>query len=198
MVRYFRKDEIIQAWGDLDDINNFGRMIIDFLMNLPLLYTVSQWTGDTTYQEAAYSHAKQAAKYMVRDDYTTFHTYYMNVETDEPCFGSTQQGYSEDSCWARGQAWGIYGFILSHLYTGDFSFLALAEKLSDYFIAPLPGDLICYWDLIFTTGDEQRDSSAAAIAVCGLLELSKHLPLTNPKKDSYNQIAVAILSSLSK
>lgn len=198
MVRYFPKAEIIQAWGDLNDINNCGRMIIDCLMNLPLLYTASQWTGDTKYQEAAYAHAKQTAKYMVRQDYTTFHTYYMDVETGEPRFGSTQQGYSDDSCWARGQAWGIYGFTLSYRYTGDSSFLELAEKLADYFIAHLPDDLICYWDLIFTTGDEQRDSSAAAIAVCGLLELSKQLPLSNPKKDGYNQIAVNILGSLSE
>jgi len=198
MVRYYPKAGIIQAWGDLSDPMQQGRLIIDCNMNLPLLYMASQLTGDDTYKNAAYTHAKQAAKYIVREDDSTYHTFYMDVITGKPKYGKTAQGYSDDSCWARGQAWGIYGFTLSYLYTGDTNFLDVAIRLSDYFIERLPEDKVCYWDLIFTTGQEERDSSAAAIVVCGLLELSKQLPLSNPKRNQYNEIALEILQSLAK
>jgi len=198
MTRHHPKAKIIQAWGNLDNIDEQGRMIIDCNMNLPLLYVASQLTGDTKYKDAAYNHALQAAKYIIRDDFSTYHTYYMDVLTGEPKYGRTAQGYSDDSCWARGQAWAIYGFVLSYLYTKDESFLEKAEKLADYFLARLPEDSVCYWDLEFTTGEEERDSSAAAILVCGLLELAKHLPLSNEKREHYNNVALEILHSLTK
>ena len=197
MTRFHPVSGIIQAWGNLNNIEERGRMIIDCNMNLPLLYVASQLTGDETYKQAAYSHAKQAAKYIIREDHSTYHTFYMDTVTGEPKHGKTAQGYSDDSCWARGQAWGIYGFALSYLYTGDETFLDAASKLADYFLKRLPDDKVCYWDLDFTTGDEERDSSAAAILVCGLLELSKQLPLSNPKKEIYNQSALEILHALS-
>lgn len=196
MTRYHPKAEIIQAWGDLDDPEQQGRMIIDCNMNLPLLYFASQMTGDDKYKNAAYAHAKQAAKYIIRPDYSTYHTYYMDTITGEPKYGKTAQGYSDDSCWARGQAWGIYGFTLSYLYTGDPIFLDTASHLADYFIEHLPKDKVCYWDLIFVSGEEERDSSSAAIAACGLLELSKQLPFTNVKKELYNQVTTEMIESL--
>ena len=104
-------------------------MIIDCLMNLPLLYFAAKMTGKQEYYEAAYNHAKQTQKYIVRENHTTFHMYYFDTETGEALYGKTQQGYSDDSCWARGQAWGIYGFTLSYLYTGDSSFLETAKML---------------------------------------------------------------------
>jgi unsaturated chondroitin disaccharide hydrolase len=199
MKRYSSKAQIIQAWGNLDDPEQRGRIIIDCLMNLPLLYFASQVTGNPIYKEAAYAHAKQTQKYIVRDNATTFHTYYFDVETGEPIEGKTQQGFSDDSCWARGQAWGIYGFTLSYIYTGDESFLETAKLVADYFIDSLPQDKVCYWDLIFTDGStEERDSSSAAIAVCGLLELAKQLPLSDEKHNKYQQMAVEIMESLAK
>jgi len=197
MTRYHPESGIVQAWGNLDDMAQRGRMIIDCNMNLPLLYVASQITGDTQYKNAAYSHVKQAQKYIIREDNSTFHTFFMDPVTSAPSHGQTAQGSSDDSCWARGQAWGVYGFTLSYIYTGDASFLASASKLADYFLDRLPEDKICYWDLDFTSGDEQeRDSSAAAILVCGLLELAKQLPLVDPNKEKYNQWALAILESL--
>lgn len=199
MERYSPKAGIIQAWGDLKDPEQQGRMIIDCLMNLPLLYFASEVTGDAHYKEAAYRHAKQTQKYIVRPNFTTYHTYYFDIETGEAKFGRTQQGYSDDSCWARGQAWGIYGFTLSYLYTGDYSFLETAKHLADYFIDQLPQDKVCYWDLIFNDGsNEERDSSAAAIAACGLLELAKQLPLTDSAKNRYEVAVLEMMESLSK
>ena len=199
MTRYHPKAKIIQAWGNLDQANERGRMIIDCNMNLPLLYIASQLTGNDSYKDVAYNHAIQASKYIIRDDHSTYHTYYMDVDTGEGKYGKTHQGATDDSCWARGQAWAVYGFVLSYLYTGDDEFLSDASKLADYFLARLPADKICYWDLDFTSGEKQeRDSSAAAILACGLLELSKQLPLVNPNKEKYNQWALAILYSLTE
>lgn len=199
MQRYDEKAQIIQAWGNLEDPIQRGRMIIDCLMNLPLLYFASDMTGDLSYKKAAYAHAKQTQKYIVRDNFTTFHTYYFDTTTGEPIEGKTQQGFSDDSCWARGQAWGIYGFTLSYNHTGDYTFLETAKQVADYFIAQLPQDKVSYWDLIFEEGStEERDSSAASIAVCGLLELSKQLPLSDPKHGEYEKIAVEILKALSE
>lgn len=197
MTRYNEKAHIIQAWGDLNNPEQSGRMIIDCLLNLPLLYFASIETGNPKYREAAYLHAKQTQKYIVRANATTFHTYFFDVETGAAKYGKTQQGFSDDSCWARGQAWGIYGFTLSYLYTGDTSFIDTAVRLADYFIEKLPEDKVPYWDLIFSDGsDEERDSSSGAIAVCGLLELAKVLPLSNSKRSQYEAIALDIIDSL--
>ena len=196
--RYFPQAGIIQAWGDLGDPKNRGRMIIDCLLNLPLLYQAARLTGDRSYWEMAYSHARQAKKYLVRPDSTTYHTFYMDVDTGEPRFGRTAQGYSDDSCWARGQGWGVYGFALSYRHTGDRSFLDTACRLLDYYLDRLPRDGVCYWDLCFTDGDEPRDSSAAAIVCCGIAELLQHLPLTHPRREAYEAALARTILALSK
>ena len=193
--RYWERAGIIQAWGVMDDPEERGRMIIDCLLNLPLLYWASEVTGDARYRKIAYNHVYQNARYIVRQDASTFHTFFLDVATGRPIAGKTHQGFSDDSCWARGQAWGIYGFPLSYRYTGDWRLIEVAKRLSNYFLNRLPEDQVPYWDLIFDGGAE-RDSSAAAIACCGLLELSKHLPLADPSKRVYENAALSILSSL--
>jgi unsaturated chondroitin disaccharide hydrolase len=196
--RYLEKAGIIQAWGDLNDPEQRGRMIIDCCMNLPLLYWATRETGNPRYAEIATRHARQAAAYIVRDDASTYHTYYMDAVTGAPRFGKTAQGFADDSCWSRGQAWGIYGFALSYLYTGDWGFMDLAQKVTHYFLNRLPEDFVCYWDLIFTSGAEERDSSAAAIAACGLLEIGRHLPLCDPHKVIYENAALKMVQSLTE
>lgn len=196
--RFFPQAGIIQAWGDLNDPENRGRMIIDCLLNLPMLYQAARMTGDRSLWEMAYSHAKQAQRYLVRPDDTTYHTFYMDVETGAPRFGRTAQGYSDSSCWARGQAWGVYGFALSYRHTGDRSFLDTSCRLLDYYLTRLPEDGICYWDLYFTQGDEPRDSSAAAIVCCGILELLKHLPLTHPRREAYEAALAGMVAALAE
>lgn len=197
-ARYFKEAGIIQAWGDLNDPQNRGRMIIDCLLNLPLLYQASRLTGDKSYRDMALSHAQQSQRYLVREDGSTYHTFYMDVETGVPRFGKTAQGYSDDSCWARGQAWGVYGFTLSYIHTGDRSFLDTACRLLDYYLSHLPEDYVNYWDLCFTDGDEPRDSSAAAIVCCGILELLRHLSPHNPKHKIYKNALMLMMDSLSK
>ncbi|HHC7130270.1 TPA: glycoside hydrolase family 88 protein [Vibrio parahaemolyticus] len=198
LERFHEKAHIIQAWGDLNDPEQAGRMIIDCNMNLPLLYWASEQTGDLRFAEAAEAHVKQAAKYLIREDASSFHTYYMDINTGEPRYGNTQQGYADDSCWARGQAWGIYGFLLSYIYTGNSELVTLSKKLANYFLNRLPEDAVCHWDLALVNTSALRDSSSAAIAVCGLLELIKHLPVTDPDRANYQQWAMNIMASLTR
>src|SRR3569833_3679048 len=196
MQRFLFRPGIIQAWGELDDPRERGRTFIDCCMNLPLLYWASEATENPIYHEAAKRHAYQAARYIVRPDGSTYHTYFFDPETGNPLGGKTNQGLSDDSCWSRGQAWAVYGFTLSYIYIGDPHFLALARKLADYFIARLPGDYVCYWDLSFTGGAEERDSSGAVIFACGLMELVKHLPVADEARAQYEFVAGKILRSL--
>jgi unsaturated chondroitin disaccharide hydrolase len=198
MERYNPVAKIIQAWGDLRDPEQQGRMIIDCNMNLPLLYWASQQTGDARYGEAARAHASQAARYVVRPDASTYHTYYMDVNSGEPRFGNTHQGFSDNSCWSRGQAWGIYGFLLSWNHTGERDYVELSRSLAHYFLNRLPEDDVCHWDLALLGTDAVRDSSAAAIAVCGLLELVKALPTLDPLRPAYEEMALRIMESLTR
>ncbi|CRL46437.1 Unsaturated chondroitin disaccharide hydrolase [Sodalis glossinidius str. 'morsitans'] len=158
LERFHARAGIIQAWGDLTDPQQAGRMIIDCNMNLPLLYWASEQTGDCRFADAARRHASQAARYLVRPDASTWHTYYMDVVSGEPRYGNTQQGYADDSCWSRGQAWGIYGLLLSYNYTGDRQFLELSRRLENYFLNRLPADSVCHWDLALLGTDALRDS----------------------------------------
>jgi unsaturated chondroitin disaccharide hydrolase len=196
LTRVLEPAGIIQAWGDLNDPRQRGRTIIDSLMNTPLLFWAGQVTGDERYAAAARRHTEQLREHIIRPDNTTFHTFYWDTETGAPLRGETEQGNADDSCWARGQAWGIYGFSLNYRYTGDPSHLAAAGRCADYFLAHLPSDGVAYWDLVFSDGStEERDSSAAAIAVCGLLELAQQLP-DGARADAYRAAGGRILASL--
>lgn len=198
LARYAPVAQVIQAWGDFDDPAQRGRMIIDCNLNLPLLWWAGAETGDPRYAAAADAHVAQAARLLVRPDFSTFHTFCVDTETGHPRFGSTHQGFSDDSCWARGQAWGVYGFALAFRHTGVAAYAALAGDLADYFLARLPSDGICCWDLIFTGEDDLRDSSAAAITACGLLELVDALPPSDPKRAVYEAAAIAMLVALDR
>lgn len=196
LERYLPVAGIVQAWGDLTDPEEAGRMIIDCNLNLPLLYWASEETGDSKFRAAADRHIQNAMQYLIRPDASTFHTYFMDIVTGAPRKGTTHQGFSDSSCWARGQAWGISGFPLVYAHNPDPQLIAQACRLANYFINRLPQDLICYWDLIFTQGDEPRDSSAAATAACGLLELLRHLPLNDGDSAHYQKAAKAIVAQL--
>ncbi|MDQ7904078.1 glycoside hydrolase family 88 protein [Phytohabitans sp. ZYX-F-186] len=187
---------IIQAWGDLGDPRQRGRTIIDSLMNTPLLYWAGHVSGDERYPAIALRHTVQLREHILRPDGTTFHTFYWDPETGAPLRGETEQGHADDSCWARGQAWAVYGFTLNHRYTGDPSFLAAARTCADYLLAHLPADHVPYWDLVFTDGSgQERDSSAAAIAACGLAELAGSV--ADPAlAETYREAAARILRSL--
>ena len=115
-------------------------------------------------------------KYSIREDGSTFHTVFMNPVTGEFERGETCQGYRDDSSWARGQAWAVYGTALSYRYTRAPAYLDAFRRVLAYYLTRLPVDLVPYWDLIFTEGDDEpRDSSSASILSCGLLEMARHV-----------------------
>jgi unsaturated chondroitin disaccharide hydrolase len=199
MRRYEPNSKVIQAWGSLENKEEQGRMIIDCNMNLPLLFFATEETGNQAYKQAAENHVERAVKYLIRDDNSTYHTYHMDVETGEALHGSTAQGNSDNSCWARGQAWGIYGFANMFNYIADTKFVDAAARLADYFIDHLPNDLIAYWDLEFSEGsEEERDTSSSAIMVCGLLELIKQLPISDKRRSVYQAKSIEIIKSLAE
>lgn len=175
LERFQEKGEFIQAWGTLGVKENY-RLIIDCLLNLPLLYWASEVTGDNKYASVAKKHTHTCLRYVIREDYSTYHTYYFDPETGLPLKGVTAQGNRNGSAWARGQAWGIYGLALSYRYTKQDSYVELFKSVTDFFIDQLPEDLVPYWDFDFKDDShEPKDSSAAVIAICGMLEMSKYL-----------------------
>jgi unsaturated chondroitin disaccharide hydrolase len=196
LQRYLPGAGIIQAWGELSDPAQRGRMIIDCNLNLPLLYWASDHTGDAAFRAAADRHIEAAARHIVRADGSTFHTFFFDPASGAPLHGKTHQGHADDSCWARGQAWGISGFPLVYRHNGDARLVDLAKVLANYYLNRLPADGICYWDLVFTAGTEPRDSSAAAIAACGLLELARQLPLGDPLRAQYERAAAGMVRTL--
>lgn len=194
--RYQEKGEFIQAWGELGSKDHY-RFIIDCLLNIPLLYWASDETGDAKYRNIANKHFITSCNNVIRDDASAFHTFYMDNETGKPLRGVTRQGYSDDSAWARGQAWGVYGIPLNYRYTRNESCFNLYEGMTNYFLNRLPKDNVCYWDLIFNDGDDHsKDSSAAAIAVCGMHEMNKYLPEVDENKEVYKYAMHNILRSL--
>ncbi len=193
LLRFHEKGEFLQAWGELGSFDNY-RYIIDCLLNLPLLYWASEVTGNKKYTEIANRHIKTCLSYSIREDGSTFHTVFMNKEDGSFSHGATCQGYSDDSSWARGQAWSIYGVALSYKYSRNKEYLNIFDKVLNYYITKLPDDLVPYWDMIFTKGCEPRDSSSASIVVCGLLEMAKYV--NNEKSNYYMSLAKKMLKSI--
>ena len=147
--------------------------IIDNMMNLELLFWAAKNGGDKSLYNIAKSHAEQTMKHLVRQDGSTFHVGSFDIETGAFLQGYTHQGYTNESMWARGQGWGIYGFAMAYRETGDSNFLNTAIKLSDKFLERLPQDRIPFWDFDDPKiPNAPKDASAAAVAACGLMELS--------------------------
>lgn len=193
LLRFHEKGNFLQAWGELGADDNY-RYIIDCLLNLPLLYWASDITSNSKYADIAAKHIKTCLSYSIREDGSTYHTVFMNKSDGTFSHGATCQGYSDDSSWARGQAWSVYGVALSYGYSKNEEYLDIFEKVLNYYITKLPDDLIPYWDMIFTEGEEPRDSSSASIVACGLLEMAKYVD--DEKKRKYIKMAKQIIKAL--
>lgn len=180
-TRYREGAQAIQSW-DNDKGWQAKRgwscpVIIDNMMNLELLFEASILSGDPVFHNIAVTHAKTTLENQFRDDNSCYHVIDYDVNTGEVRSKETAQGYADESAWARGQAWALYGYTVCYRYTNDSLFLEQAEKIYDFiFNHPrLPEDLIPYWDF----DDESipnapRDASAAACTASGLYELYLH------------------------
>jgi len=169
-------------------------VIVDNLMNLEMLFEVANLTGDTIYRDIAIAHANTTMKHHFREDGSSYHVVDYNPETGEVAHRVTAQGYADESAWARGQAWGLYGYTLCYRYTKDQKYLEFAEKIAQFILTHpnYPEDGVPYWDFNAPNiPNEVRDASAGAIVASALLELSTY---TN---DKYLEHAQHIIYSLS-
>ena len=193
LTRYQPSGRFLQAWGSMDDPDNY-RFIIDCMLNVPLLYWASSVTGKEIYRDIAAAHTATCLANSFRPDGSTYHTFYMNPD-GTPKGGRTCQGYRDDSFWARGQAWGVYGSAIGYTYTHDATFLDVFRKALDFYLSRLPEDLVPCWDMIFAPeSGEPRDSSSAAIVACGLLEAAKYA--APDEAESWRTLARQMLASL--
>ena len=199
MKRWREEPQLIQAWGSEGDPENGGRIIIDCLLNLPLLYWAHKQTGDEAYLRVARLHAEKSRRFLVRGDGSSYHTFFFDPVTGDAIRGGTHQGYRDGSTWTRGQAWGIYGFALSARYLQSAEMLTTAKDMARYFNAHLPEDHVAYWD--FDVPQEpgiKRDSSASAIAACGMLEIAGQLGEADPERAELIQAAETAVKSLAQ
>lgn len=182
---------VIESWPNYD---SHITVIIDNMMNLELLFFAAKNGGSSAWYDMAVSHALKTMENHVRPDGSTYHV--VDYNPDGTVFSKfTVQGAGNETTWSRGQAWAVYGFTMTYRYTRDPRFLQTAQAVADYFISHLPADFVPYWDFS-KSGSEARDSSAAAIAAGGLLELSTYVA-TQTDADRYKNAALNIQASLS-
>ncbi len=169
--RFNLKGKYIRAWNV--EFNN-GIAIIDCMMNLPLLYWASDMQRDDRFYNVAKAHADTVIKYFIRENGSSKHIVRFDPETGEYAQERGGQGYCEGSSWTRGQGWAIYGFIQSYQWTKDKRYLEVSENAAKYFIEMAEkNDYKVKCDFCQPEQDELYDSSAAAIAACGMIELYK-------------------------
>jgi len=153
-------------------------LFIDIMMNVPLIFYTAKVTGDEELQRVALAHCRTTRDRLVRPDGSTAHEGIFDVATGEFLRQSTHQGKAPDSCWARGLAWSMYGFSKVYGLTGMDEFLQVAERNAEYWLSHLPEDKVPYWDFDADLSQPlpwgpQKESSAAAIAASGLLDLAE-------------------------
>lgn len=193
--RYNVDGGFIRAWNDE---GADGWAIIDCMLNIPLLYWASNEIKDPRFRQIAIHHADKTMKHHIRPDGSVIHVVEYDVNTGEVISLPHSQGYDpETSSWSRGQAWAIYGFILSYIYTGNQEYLDTAKKVAHYFISA-----VCTEGYIpksdFRVPDEPLyiDTTAGAIAACGFIEIAKAVP--EYEKKLYLNAAIEILKALEK
>ena len=196
-----------KAWDGKTDW--YYPVIIDNMMNLELLFKASLISENNTFRNIAVQHAMTTMKNHYRDDYSCYHVVDYDTLSGQVLDKATCQGFVDQSSWARGQAWGLYGFTMCYRYTKDERFLNFAENIANYILTypNLPKDMVPYWD--YNAGDPglkpewkydaskypeiPRDVSAAAITCSALFELSEYSKMNSEK---YYIAASKILKSL--
>jgi len=195
ITRYNPTVGAIRSWDHNTDKWDYP-VIIDNMMNLEMLFRATEMTGDSVYYDIAVEHARTTIAEHFRDDNSSYHVIGFNPETGEVMQRHTHQGYAHESAWARGQAWGLYGFVMSYRFTGLPEFLEQAEKIAEFMLdhPRLPEDLVPYWDFDAPDiPDVARDASAASITASALYELSTMVP---DRSEYYKQMADDMLASL--
>lgn len=195
-ARFKPKAGVIQSW----EANSRWQcpVIIDNMMNLEMLFEATKISGDSTFYNIAIMHADTTMAKHFREDYSSYHVLDYDTETGAILKRNTAQGYQDNSAWARGQAWGLYGYVVMYRETKNSKYLDQANNIAGFIMnhPNLPKDKIPYWDYDAPVTDKTpRDASAAAITSSALYELSTYVD--GDLKISYINEANTIVKSLS-
>jgi unsaturated chondroitin disaccharide hydrolase len=197
ITRFNPKVGSIRSWDHHAEVWDFP-VIIDNMMNLELLFWAFKETKDSTFYQVAVNHANTTMKNHFRPDYSSYHVIGYDPQTGAVTKRNTHQGYSDESSWARGQAWALYSFTMCYRETGDKKYLYQAENIGNYILKnpSTPNDLIPYWDYNAPKiPNEPKDVSAATITASAMYELSTMVP---EKSVFYKEIADKIMRSINK
>jgi hypothetical protein len=186
----------IRSWDHNSDKWGYP-VIIDNMMNLELLFAATKLTGDSSFYKIAVSHANTTLKIHFRPDFSSYHVINYDAVNGKVLNKNTHQGYSDESAWARGQAWALYGYTMCYRETRDPKYLLQAENIAGFILnhPNLPKDRVPYWD--FNAPNipaEPRDASSAAIIASALCELSTF----SKNRTSYCKTADLIIESLTE
>ncbi|MDN5285853.1 MAG: glucuronyl hydrolase [Mucilaginibacter sp.] len=186
----------IKSWDSKNQSDYL--VIIDNMMNLELLFWATKETGDSSYYKIAVTHANTTMKNHFRPDYSSYHVINYDAQTGAVKEKKTAQGFANESAWARGQAWGLYGYTVMYRETKDKKYLDQAQNIAHFILTNpnLPADKIPYWDFNATNiPNALRDASAAAIMASALLELCRYTDTKSGQE--YFNTAQSILKTLS-
>jgi rhamnogalacturonyl hydrolase YesR len=177
-TRFNRKTGTLRSWNHHQELWQYP-VIIDNMMNLELLFAATRLSGDSSFYQLAVTHANTTLRNHFRPDYSSYHVVDYDTTTGQVRRRMTHQGFADESAWARGQAWGLYGYTLCYRETKNPAYLKQAENIARFILnhPNLPKDLVPYWD--FNAPDipaAPRDASAAAITASALYELSTYSP----------------------
>ncbi|KAF1929218.1 glycoside hydrolase family 88 protein [Didymella exigua CBS 183.55] len=202
--RFDRRIGCIRSWNkcitkkyNFYDMDSDFMVIIDNMMNLDLLFYAASKTGNKDMFTAALEHARTTARTHIRADGSTTHLVVFNTQDSEIKHRLTNQGYSHDSCWARGQSWAIAGFAETYTWTRDTEFLGVACQCADYFMSRLSAPGIVPWDFdapVAEDASQPPDVSAAMVAAYGMLLIHQALTALG-RSSQYLQDALTIIRS---
>ena len=195
-ARFNPVGRFLRAWNENEMNNSSGVAIIDCMMNIPLLYWAAKESGDVRFLHIATQHADTVMRHFVRPDGSVEHIVEFDPVTGEKLRTYKGQGYAEGSSWTRGQAWALYGFVLSYLHTGKTEYRDTAKRIAHYFMANIPESGLIPVDFRQPPDPVREDSSAACIAACGLLELARCVPET--EQAAYSRAAAGLLKTLAE
>ena len=166
------------------------------MQGMALLFWAGRETGQPSFAEIANMHMETSRKYLIRDDFSSYHAYEFDPRTGEPMSGFTHQGLHDESCWARGQSWAIHGFAQGYLYTGRTEYRETAARMADYVADRLPEDGVPLWDYDLPSDKHPyRDSSAGAVTAAGLYALAQCFA-SMPEAQTYTTLADKMLLAL--
>lgn len=175
--RYNPAGRYIRAWNENKYIDGSeskaGYAIIDCMMNIPLLFWATEESGDPRYRQIAMLHADTAMREFIRENGSSEHIVVFDPESGAVVNKPEGQGYARGSSWTRGQGWAIYGFAMAYHYTKKQEYLDTALKVAAYFLSRLPENGMPPVDFDQPAEPAFIDMSAAAIAVCGMIDLKK-------------------------